>query len=319
MRRYGMTIPLPGRPLHAHRDALLELRDLGYTDLWSSEGTAYDAFTPLALAAAWTPGLRLGTAICPVYTRGPALLAASAASLAEAAQGNFALGIGTSSDVIVQRWNGIPFDRPYQRTRDTLRFLRRALAGQKVSERFETFAVDGFRLGVPTPQPPRLLVAALREGMLRLAGREADGAVLNWLSADDLERVAPIVREYGADKEIVVRIMVASGRDAEAAREAGRRACAAYLTVPVYAAYHRWLGRGESLAGLWEAWERGDRRQALAAIPDAVVDQLIVHGPPEACREHIERYVAAGAGTPVLSIVPLGRDPLEIARELAPR
>src|SRR5437763_7616944 len=186
MARYGMTVPFDGVPLADQRAWFEELVDLGYTDAWSSEAGGADAFTPLAVASVWAPSLRLGTAIVPVFTRGPGLLAMSVATMAEAAPGRFALGIGTSSDVIVERWNDITFDKPYQRTRDTIRFLRAALTGEKVDEEYETFKVRGFRLRrVPEVLPP-ILVGALRPGMLRLAGREGDGAIINWLSADDV-------------------------------------------------------------------------------------------------------------------------------------
>ena len=114
MARYGMTIPFEGIPLADHRSVYEELADLGYSDLWTSEAGGTDAFTPLAMAAAWTPTMRLGTAIVPVFTRGPALLAMSVAAMAEAAPGRFTLGIGTSSNVIVEGWNGIPFEEPYR-------------------------------------------------------------------------------------------------------------------------------------------------------------------------------------------------------------
>jgi probable F420-dependent oxidoreductase len=314
-----MTIPLHGIPLAAQRDRIRELADLGYTDLWSSEGPTHDAFTPLALASQWAPGVRLGTAICSVYTRGPALLAASAATLAALAPGQVVLGIGASSDVIVESWNGIPFTKPYARVRDTLRFLHRALAGEKVTETYETFAVRGFRLGIEMPEPPRLMVAALRAGMLRLAGRESDGAILNWLSADDVKTVAPIVKAFGPEKELVARIFVNPDPDAGRARAAARMACAAYLNVPVYAAYHDWLGRGPRLHAMQAAWSAGDRKGALAAIPDSVVDELIIHGPVEACREHIARYVEAGVDTPVLQLAGFAGDLREAIRGLAPR
>ena len=128
--------------------------------------------------------MRLGIAIIPVYTHGPALLASQVLAMAHAAPGRFALGIGTSSNVIVERWNGIPFEKPYQRARDTLRFLRQALTGEKVTEQYETFEIKGFRLerGLAPAETPPILLAALRPGMLRLAGREADGAIINWLS-----------------------------------------------------------------------------------------------------------------------------------------
>jgi alkanesulfonate monooxygenase SsuD/methylene tetrahydromethanopterin reductase-like flavin-dependent oxidoreductase (luciferase family) len=149
MARHGITIPFENVPLADQREWVAELPDLGYTDVWSSEANGADGFTPLSLAAAWAPALRLGTAIVPVYTHGPALLAMQAATLAEAAPGRFVLGIGSSSDVIVERWNGVPFTDPYKRVRDTVRFLRAALAGEKVDEQYETFSVRGFKLGRP--------------------------------------------------------------------------------------------------------------------------------------------------------------------------
>jgi len=319
MQRYGMTIPLDGVPLAEQEDWIRELADSGYTDLWSAEAGASDGFTPLALASQWAPSARLGCAIHPVYTRGPALLAMSAASMAQAAPGRFVLGIGSSSNVIVQNWNGIPFEKPYQRVRDTVRFLRKALTGEKVSEEYETFAVKSFRLGLQLDAPPKILVAALRQGMLRLAGREGDGAILNWLSAEDVKTVAPIVREFGADKELVARIFVCPTPDADAARGLGRMAVNAYLNVPVYSAFHQWLGRQEELGEMWKKWAEGDRKGAAASIPDRVVDELIVHGPPEKCREHIQRYVEAGVDTPVIGLLPLGIDPRQASRDLAPR
>jgi probable F420-dependent oxidoreductase len=318
MQPYGITIPFDGIPLPEQRDLVAELPDLGYTDAWSSEAGGADAFTPLALASVWAPSLRLGTAIVPAFTRGPATVAQSAATLAAAAPGRFALGIGTSTEVIVERWNAGEFDRPYQRVRDLVRFLRAAMAGAKVSERYETFAVDGFRLALVPEQPPKLLIAALRPGMLRLAGREGDGAILNWLAPDDVPTVAPYVQQAGPDRELVARIFVAPVGDAEAARAVARRAIAGYLTVPVYRAFHEWLGRGEQLAPMWRAWEAGDRKAALAAIPDEVVDELVVHGPPEACREQVRRYVEAGVTTPVLALLPTGGNPTELVHSLAP-
>ena len=84
MQRYGITVPFDGVPLAAQRELVAELPDLGYTDVWSSEVDGADAFTPLVLASVWAPALRLGTAIAPVFTRGPAILAQSAAALAAA-------------------------------------------------------------------------------------------------------------------------------------------------------------------------------------------------------------------------------------------
>jgi probable F420-dependent oxidoreductase len=315
VQRYGLTIPLEDLPLREQRDLIASLPDLGWTDVWSSEVNGADAFTPLVLASQWAPALRLGTAVIPVHTRGPALIAQSAATLAALAPGRVALGIGASSPVIVSDWNGLEYGAPYPRVRDTLRFLRTALRGDKVTESYESFAVRGFRLGHAPDEPVPVLLAALREQMLRLAATEADGAILNWLSVDDAARVSPLV---GA-KEVAARIFVAPSTNTDAVRAMSRQLIAAYLTVPAYAAFHEWLGRGEVLAETWRLWQAGDRRGAANAVPDAVVDDLVVHGTPQQCREHVGRYVDAGVTTPILAVLPTGSDPHQVVRDLAPR
>jgi probable F420-dependent oxidoreductase len=308
-------VPLDRRPLGEQRELYEEAAALGYTDFWSSEASGADGFTPIALAAAWTPSVRLGTAIVPSFTRGPATLAMCVATMAEAAPGRFVFGLGSSSDVIVERWNGITFAEPYKRNRDMLRFLRAALAGAKVTERYDTFEVNGFRLERAPGAVPPIVLAALRPGMLRLAGREADGAVINWLSAEDVRTVAA---EVGSDKEIVARIYVCATEDAGTVRAMAKHAIAAYMNVDVYAAFQQWLGRGPALEAMWSAWRAGDRKAAVAAIPDEVVDQLVVHGSPAECREHLARYVECGVTTPVLAPLPFGVDPVETMRLLAP-
>ncbi len=314
--RHGITVPFD-IPLHQHRRWFELLVDLGYTDIWSMEVDGADGFTPLALAAAWTPALNLGIAIAPVFTRGPALLAQTAAAMADAAPGRFALGVGSSSEAIVQRWNGLAFEEPYRKARDVLRFLKAAMTGERVEAEFSTFTTRGFRLSRVPEQPPSIYLAALRPGMLALAGREADGAILNWLSAEDVKKA---VAEIGGEgpKEVVARIFTVPTEDVATARAVGRRMIAAYMNVEAYAQFQRWLGRGELLAGMWEKWSAGDRRGALEAIPDEVVDDLIVHGSFDQCRDKIAQYARNGVTIPAPMIIPVGVDLEDAVRGLAP-
>jgi len=314
--RWGLTLPLTGVPLPAQRDLVASLPDLGYTDAWSAELNGIDGFTPLTLASQWAPQLRLGTAIVGIYTRAPVSLAVQAGTLAALAPGRFVLGIGTSSQVAVEQWNGIPFEKPYQRSRDMLRFLREALAGGKVSHEYETFSVDGFRLDPAPEVPPALALAALRPGMVRLAAAEAGIAITNWLAPKDVPQVRAVA---GPDCELVARIFVCPTTDVETARFIGKRMIAAYLTVPVYAAFHQWLGRGEIIEPMLTAWNSGDRKGALAAIPNELVDELVIHGPLEICRERVAEYHATGLNTPVIAITPVpGLDLPEAISKLAP-
>ncbi len=315
-----MTIPLHG-PLHTQQEAIAALPGLGYTDAWSAEGLGPDGFTPLVLASQWAPTLRLGTAIIPAFTRGPALLADTVGSMSQAAPGRFVLGLGTSSNVIVENWNGIPFEDPYKKIRDVTAFLRAAMSGEKVTETYDTFEVKGYRMAAKTEGEVPIFLAALREGMLKLAGRVGDGVIVNWLSPDDLGKVAPIVHEAakGEPREVAARLFLIPTEDRELALGVGRFAAASYLSVPVYRAFHEWMGRKDLLGGFYERWEAGDRKGALEEIPEQVVDDLVVNGSYEECRAGVAKYFDNGLDTAALAILPVpGLNLAEAIEQLSP-
>lgn len=331
-KRWSLSVPLDGFTLAEHPAIAREAEELGYTDAWSYEVDGVDCFSPLAVLAP-TTSLRLGTAIANVYTRGPATLAQCAAGLAELAPGRFVLGIGSGSQPIVEQWNGLPFRKPATRVREMVLFLRKALAGERVVFAGETVRVNGFRLTRPPQHPVPIQVAALREGMLRVAGEVADGAIVNWLSVEDVRKSVAVLRQAaqaaGRDPEaleVTARLMVLVDHPTPEAMQGIRRVITGYLTVPVYKAFHQWLGRSELLRPMWEAWAAGDRRSAVEAVPDEVVHDLIVMGSPAERRAHILRYLEAGIDTAFLSLFTFEQDParkreniLRGLRELAPR
>jgi probable F420-dependent oxidoreductase len=283
-----MTIPFEGVPLHELGALARRVEDAGYDGLWSAESTHYDGFTPLVIAAEHTERVRLVTGIVNVFTRGPALLAQTAAALADASGGRFVLGLGASSNVIVERWNGIPFERPLKRVEDTVGYLRTVLAGERGD--------GGFRLGAPPAQPVPIVLAALREPMLRLAARVADGAFTNFLP---LSRVAQVAAAFGApDRELACRFFSFHGEDA---LPTAKRTFVAYATVPVYAEFFRWLGFGGELDPLINAWNAGDRAGALQLVPEGLVREIFLLGPLEEQRERLAEFGDAGIQTAVLA------------------
>jgi probable F420-dependent oxidoreductase len=330
-KRWSLSVPMEGFTLADHAELGRQAERWGYTDAWSFEVDGVDCFSPLAVVAVAT-GMRVGTAIANVYTRGPATLASSAAGLGEIAPGRFCLGIGAGSQPIVETWNGGRFDRPVTRVREMVQFLRQALAGERVVFRGETFSVDGFRLSRLPAHPIPIHVAALRPGMLRLAGEVADGAILNWLSPDDVPRSVSVVREAarkaGRDPnaiEITARLMIYVDPPTPESDLAVRRHITGYLNVPVYRAFHEWLGRAEALGPMWDAWSRGDRRGAVTAIPTEVIQDLILRGSMAQIRAGVQRYLDAGIDTAFLSLSALEPDPtrkrqvlIDAIRELAP-
>src|SRR5919198_5355343 len=150
--RLGVTIPFEQVPLHELGTLARRVEAAGYDGLWSAESTHYDGFTPLVVAAEHTERVRLVTGIVNVFTRGPALLAQSAVSLADVSNGRFVLGLGASSNVIVEQWNGIPFRRPLAKIEETVAYLRTVLAGER--------GAGGFKLGAPPAHPIPIMLAA---------------------------------------------------------------------------------------------------------------------------------------------------------------
>ena len=330
-KRWSLSVPMDGFSLPELGDVAREAERLGYTDAWSFEVDGVDAFTPLAVVGMATE-MRVGTAIANVYTRGPATLASTAAGLAELLPGRFVLGIGSGSQPIVEAWNGGAFVKPATRVREMAQVLRAALAGERVVFKGQTISVDGFRLTRVPSSPVPIYIAALRPGMLKVAGEVGDGVILNWNSPEDVPKCVGVVREAarkaGRDPdaiEVTARLFINIDPPGPESDLAARRHIAAYMNVPVYRAYQEWLGRTPALQPMWDAWAAGDRKGAVMAIPAAVVDELIGRGSLPSIRARVQRYLDNGLDTPFLALTTTDPDParrralvLDAIRGLAP-
>ena len=304
--RWGLTLPFAGVPLAAHEPLVRRAEAAGYDDLWTGETNGPDGFTPLALAAGWTERMRLGTGVVNPFTRGPAVLAQHAAALADASGGRFVLGLGASSDVIVERWNERPFAKPLSRIREVVPVLREVLAGGR--------GPGGFKLETPPAQPVPIALAALRDRMLRLGGELGDGTFVNFLPLSATEHVVARVREGEAaagrgETEVICRFFCVPGDEIDTARFM----FAAYATVPVYEAFFRALGYGEQIDPMVAAWRGGDRKLALERAPEELIREIFILGDPDAMRQRLHAYAERGITTLVLT--PIGSDLID---ELAP-
>jgi probable F420-dependent oxidoreductase len=288
--RWGLTVPFAGVALADHAELFRRAEAAGYDDFWTGETNGADGFTPLVLAAAHTERVRLGTGIVNPFTRGPAVLAQHAAALADASRGRFVLGLGSSSNVIVERWNGVTFEKPLTKVREAVQALRPVLAGER--------GPGGFRLETAPSHPIPIVVAALRGKMLALAAEVADGAFTNFLPISGAPQVAAA---FGApDKELVCRFFCVPQPEADGLATA-KFLFAAYGTVPVYTAFFRWLGWGERIDPMVEAWHGGDRAKALELVPEELVREIFLFGAPEQMRERLAEFEAAGVTTFVLT------------------
>src|SRR5215213_6450150 len=306
--RWGLTLPFAGVPLAQTEPLVRRAEAAGWDDLWTGDTNGPDGFTPLALAAAWTDQMRLGTGVVNPFTRGPAVIAQHAAALADASGGRFVLGLGSSSNVIVERWNGVPFERPLSRVRAAVEALRPVLAGDR--------GPGGFKLEAPPQEPVPIVVAALRGKMLALAAEVGDGAFTNFLPLSGASRVA---EAFGAPgKELLCRFFCFPDPEEEAL-PAARRMLVGYATVPVYAAFFRWLGWGERIDPMVAAWEARDRARALELVPDDLVREVFVFGDADAQRERLQAFAAGGITTFVLAPICEPPEVLRFVEAMAPR
>jgi alkanesulfonate monooxygenase SsuD/methylene tetrahydromethanopterin reductase-like flavin-dependent oxidoreductase (luciferase family) len=237
--------------------------------------------------------MRLGSGVVNVFTRGPAVLAQHAAALADASGGRFVLGLGSSSDVIVERWNGVPFSKPLTRVRETAQALRPVLSGER--------GPGGFRLETPPAHPVPIYVAALRDRMLRLGGELGDGTFVNFLPFSAVEHVVATIAPP-AGHDIVCRFFCIP-QPAEEGLAMARFLFAGYATVPVYEAFFRALGWGDALDPMIDAWRDGDRKLAIERAPEELLREIFVFGRPPEMRERLEQYAAAGIAT--LCLMPI--------------
>ena len=306
--RLGLSLPLDGLSLPECVELAQEAERLGYTDVWTSEINGADGFGLLAAVAVRTRSVRLGLAIAPVFTRPAALLAMTAASIHALSHGRFCLGLGSSTETIVEDWMGLPFRRPLQRVRETVEAVRRALSGSRVSFEGETVRIHDFRLQLGPTEVP-IVLAALGPRMLRLAGELADGVVLSFAGLPAIPiQVAALGRVGdGENFDVIQRLGVAVGEDEELLLPALRRELAVYGRSRAYNASFARQGYTAEAEGMRAAWARREWRAAAEAVSDRLVRDTFVFGSPEACREGLMAYSEAGLTTPI--VIPISVHP----------
>jgi probable F420-dependent oxidoreductase len=294
--RLGFSIPLTNHDLRESCELARRAEEIGCTDAWAAETSGPDGFSAASAVGVSTTTLRIGIAIAPVFTRPPALIAMSALAAQEACAGRFVLGLGASSEVIVSGWMGESYEKPVRRVRETVEAVRQALAGEKVRYEGETVAVGGFKLDQPPSIPVPIYLAALGPRMLELAAEVGDGVAL-FLASEEGVRIAA---KAAPGKEIVERIVCVPNEPEEEVRGAFRWMFAPYLVVPGYNRFVAAQGFEAEAEGVRTAWASGDRKGALAAVSDRLVDAMLITGPADRCKERLESFRDAGLSTPIL-------------------
>ena len=291
--------------------------DTGYRSFWTAETVGQEAFATLAAIGADNPGLELGTGVLAIQLRTPMLAAMGAATLQSiVGERDVLLGVGISSPVVVRRWHGSDYgSSPLRQMREYLELTKQCLSGEAVSHDGEHYSTNRFRLGVRLAEKrPKVVLGALNEKMLQLAGELCDGVLLNYLPATAvpwcIEQVRAGERRSGRrEGSCTVYAYVHVGVcDPHPAMEPARKDLFSYAVVPAYAKAFERAGYGEEVAAVARAHSNRDREGALAGISDRMVSEIDICGDAAHVRSAVQAYRDAGVEHPILMPLPWGPD-----------
>jgi coenzyme F420-dependent oxidoreductase len=312
MARIGLTLPRSeDLPRQEIVEVVQQAEALGYDSVWVGESWGRDGFTWLTQLACHTSRIQLATGIATVFSRSPALIAQSVASLDEISAGRVVLGLGTSGPIVIENWHGLPFDRPLRRTREYIEIVRLILSGDRVNYQGELFQLKGFRLPF-TPVRPKvpIYVAALGPHNLRLTGELADGWLPIYLDTHHLQEFQRDL-ERGAQRagrgldaiDVAPYILSCVSEDVTAARALVKAHLAYYIggMGTFYAHLIARYGFADEAQRVRQAWAQHDRQAAARLVTDAMVARLAICGSPAEGRTQLERYRVAGVTLPIVS------------------
>jgi F420-dependent oxidoreductase-like protein len=328
--KLGLILPYEGALSVAEAlELTLRAEGLGFDSVWVPEAYGTDAISILGALASRTTRIRLGTGIVNVFSRTPALLAQTAATLDLLSQGRFILGLGTSGHQVVEGWHGVRFDRPVQRMRETVAIVRQVLRRERLDYQGDVFQLkQGLKLlAHPLRSAVPVFLATLTPAGLRLTGEVADGWIPTLFSPEHMDVFRPALQE-GARRsgrrlsslEIAPYVPVVIDEDRERARDAVRPWAALYVggmgsrEKNFYNDVVRRYGFEEAAGSIQELYLGGKKLEAIRSVPAELIDSITIAGPEGYVHERLAAWSAAGV-TLLLAAIQ-GRDQTQRLRTL---
>ena len=319
--KLGLVIGYSKSEFNLPMAEILEAERLGFDSVWTSEAYGSDALTPAAWILARTTRIKAGTAIMQVPARTPTSTAMSAMTLQSLSGGRFILGLGPSGPQVVEGWYGTTYARPLTRMREYIDVIRQVIAREAPVQydgshyQLPYRGEDSTGLGKPLKSilhgdpAMKLYTAAITAGGVKLAAELADGFFPVWMNPDRYDLFAPAIQtglaaagngktEENFDVAPFVRVRM--GDDLEACRMPVKQELALYIggmgarDKNFYNDYAIELGYEEDAANIQELFLSGRKPEAVAAVPDALVDDVALVGPPDRIRDRLARWKVAG-------------------------
>jgi len=304
----AVNAQLAGATARESLDVVRRAWDWGYRSAWGAEVDGPDAFTLLGALAA-TTDYELGVGVLPVQTRSVFVIGMSAVSMAQLSGGRFALGVGASSEVLVSRFGGQPFDRPLTNLREAVEALRPILRGERSTYDGRYVKIGGYKTPTPPPAPVPLFLGSLNPRSLRMAGELGDGLCINQIAPHHVPAMLDEVRagakeagrELPAGFPVMARLFCLVTDDAPAARAILKMVFAPYVATSVYNKFYRWMGYEEEAEAIAQAAKAKDREAMGKGFSDRIAQDLFVVGTADEVVARLREYVEAGVTIPVIA------------------
>ncbi len=304
----GFTLPATGVDVREGVALAKDAESWGYRSCWAAEVDGPDAITSLAGVAA-TTDLDLGTAVLPVQTRTPFVLAMTAIGMSQLSGGRFQLGLGASSSVLVERFGGVEYRKPLKQVRECVEALRPILDGERGTYDGEFVKIGGYKHPTPFAAPIPILIGALNPGSLRMTGELADGVCLNQVRADFVPTMLDVVREGAAAAgrtlpesfPVVSRLFCLVTDDADGAKSFIPHVFAPYVATGGYNRFYSWQGYAAQAAAIAAASEARDKAGMAAAFDRGMVDDIFLIGTADEVVAGIREHCDHGVTQPVIA------------------
>ena len=322
--RLGLTAGYSGAEMRVDRDLILEAERLGFHSVWSAEAYGSDAVSPLAYIAAFTTKIKLGTAIMQMPARTPAMTAMTAMTLDALSAGRFILGLGPSGPQVVEGWHGVAYGKPLTRTREYVQIVRRILAREEPLEfKGEHYEIPyrgpgATGLGKPLKsilhgrKDLEIYTASIGPAGVTTSAEMADGLIPVWMDPERWDLFEPHLtegfRRAGGGKslasfDVAPFVTCVVGDDLDRCRMPMRGMLALYIggmgarNRNFYNDYARRLGYEDAAAKIQDLYLAGKKAEAMAAVPDALVDAIALLGTKERIRDRLEVWKASPVRT----------------------
>ncbi|MGI0083239.1 MAG: LLM class flavin-dependent oxidoreductase [Nitrosopumilaceae archaeon] len=275
--------------------------------VWIPEAWGMEGYSMLSAVSQIVKNSKIGSSIINIYSRTPALIAMGAVTIDTLSNGRFILGLGTSSEPIVQEWHGLEFKKPVQRMREYVDIIRLITSGNKVSYSGKFFQLKNFTLLIkPSRKNIPIYLAAVNQKMVELAWNIADGVIFYLRPISELQ--CTIQKMQNKKKlDVASQFITCMSEDEDLAIERAKKTLTFYVSVgKIYREFLAKNGFKNETQNIYDEFKKSGLSSNHKLVSDAMLDSLVIYGTPQDCKKRLDRFVRAGITLPIIQFNPIG-------------